>query len=118
MVAFSPVEYSSKNLLSYLISSCGITQTGFVIGVFVSRPCMNASFTLQFFALCIIILYIIINEMTSAWCWNVSVPNEEDLAAFGEVKQGRNCMDTLGHSLQGSVGLYECHGAGGNQVRT
>ena len=26
-------------------------------------------------------------------------------------------MDTLGHSLQGSIGLYECHGAGGNQVR-
>lgn len=25
-------------------------------------------------------------------------------------------MDTLGHNVGESVGLYECHGAGGNQV--
>ena len=25
-------------------------------------------------------------------------------------------MDTLGHTEGGSVGLFECHGAGGNQV--
>lgn len=43
------------------------------------------------------------------------VPSDDNLAAFGEVKQGRNCMDTLGHNLDGSIGLYECHGAGGNQ---
>ena len=26
-------------------------------------------------------------------------------------------MDTLGHTGGGTVGLFECHGAGGNQVR-
>lgn len=25
-------------------------------------------------------------------------------------------MDTLGHTVGGTVGLYECHGGGGNQV--
>ena len=25
-------------------------------------------------------------------------------------------MDTLGHSNGGTVGLFECHGSGGNQV--
>jgi hypothetical protein len=45
------------------------------------------------------------------------VPKEEDVQAFGEIKQGENCVDTLGHnSVGGSVGLFKCHDAGGNQV--
>lgn len=45
------------------------------------------------------------------------VPEDDDTTAFGEVKQGKDCMDTLGHTTGGTVGLFECHGAGGNQVR-
>ena len=26
------------------------------------------------------------------------------------------CLDTLGHLLDGSVGVHPCHNAGGNQV--
>ncbi|CAB4037532.1 polypeptide N-acetylgalactosaminyltransferase 2, partial, partial [Paramuricea clavata] len=46
----------------------------------------------------------------------LKVPKEEDVQAFGEIKQGENCVDTLGHnSVGGSVGLFKCHDAGGNQ---
>ena len=45
------------------------------------------------------------------------VPNEDDTSAFGEIKQGKDCMDILGHGIGESIGLFECHGAGGNQVR-
>lgn len=34
----------------------------------------------------------------------------------GAIRQGSLCLDTLGHVLEGTVGLYACHGAGGNQV--
>ncbi|XP_015765524.1 PREDICTED: polypeptide N-acetylgalactosaminyltransferase 2-like [Acropora digitifera] len=44
------------------------------------------------------------------------VPADDDTTAFGEVKQGKDCLDTLGHNVGESVGLYECHGAGGNQL--
>lgn len=44
------------------------------------------------------------------------VPEGDDTTAFGEVKQGKDCMDTLGHTGGGTVGLFECHGAGGNQL--
>lgn len=44
------------------------------------------------------------------------VPDDDDTTAFGEVKQGKDCMDTLGHTVGRTVGLYECHGAGGNQL--
>lgn len=44
------------------------------------------------------------------------VPEDDDTTAFGEVKQGKDCMDTLGHTTGGTVGLFECHGAGGNQL--
>ncbi|KAG0722947.1 Polypeptide N-acetylgalactosaminyltransferase 2 [Chionoecetes opilio] len=30
-------------------------------------------------------------------------------------KQGYKCLDTLGHRVEGTVGLYTCHGTGGNQ---
>ena len=29
---------------------------------------------------------------------------------------GSFCLDTLGHLVDGVVGLYTCHGSGGNQV--
>lgn len=31
------------------------------------------------------------------------------------IKQGALCLDTLGHPVEGEVGLYGCHGTGGNQ---
>lgn len=46
----------------------------------------------------------------------IRVPEDDETTAFGEVKQGKDCMDTLGHSNGGTVGLFECHGSGGNQV--
>nr|XP_053643687.1 polypeptide N-acetylgalactosaminyltransferase 2-like [Cherax quadricarinatus] len=36
-------------------------------------------------------------------------------ATFGVFKQGLKCMDTLGHRAEGTIGLYACHGTGGNQ---
>ena len=34
----------------------------------------------------------------------------------GSLRQGSQCLDTLGHlSEGGTVGLYTCHGTGGNQ---
>ncbi|XP_045593722.1 polypeptide N-acetylgalactosaminyltransferase 2 isoform X2 [Procambarus clarkii] len=36
-------------------------------------------------------------------------------ASFGVFKQGLKCMDTLGHRAEGTIGLYACHGTGGNQ---
>uniref|UniRef100_H2ZQU7 Polypeptide N-acetylgalactosaminyltransferase n=1 Tax=Ciona savignyi TaxID=51511 RepID=H2ZQU7_CIOSA len=43
------------------------------------------------------------------------VPGKEAVS-FGSIKQGNGqCIDTLGHVLNGNVGLYECHDAGGNQ---
>uniref|UniRef100_A0A4W3GGC7 Polypeptide N-acetylgalactosaminyltransferase n=1 Tax=Callorhinchus milii TaxID=7868 RepID=A0A4W3GGC7_CALMI len=44
------------------------------------------------------------------------VPDHQDIA-FGALQQGSNCLDTLGHFADGVVGVYECHNAGGNQVR-
>ena len=43
------------------------------------------------------------------------IPDRKDIE-FGELKQGRQCMDTLGHQTGGFVSMYECHGGGGNQV--
>lgn len=49
----------------------------------------------------------------------LKVPKEEDVLAFGEIKQGEDCVDTLGHNtVGGSVGLFRCHDAGGNQYWT
>ena len=30
--------------------------------------------------------------------------------------QGHMCVDTLGHIVNGTIGLYSCHNGGGNQV--
>lgn len=35
---------------------------------------------------------------------------------FGSVRQRQLCLDTLGHSVDHTVGLYLCHDTGGNQV--
>ncbi|GFR81520.1 polypeptide N-acetylgalactosaminyltransferase [Elysia marginata] len=42
------------------------------------------------------------------------VPNSQDVA-FGSIKQGKQCMDTMGHFADGNLGLFPCHNAGGNQ---
>lgn len=34
----------------------------------------------------------------------------------GSLKQGSACLDSMGHLLDGNVGLYPCHDTGGNQV--
>lgn len=35
---------------------------------------------------------------------------------FGELKQGKMCLDTLSHHAGQGIGMFECHGMGGNQV--
>lgn len=35
----------------------------------------------------------------------------------GALKQGNACLDSMGHLLDGNVGLYPCHDSGGNQVK-
>ncbi|RUS91431.1 hypothetical protein EGW08_000755 [Elysia chlorotica] len=47
----------------------------------------------------------------------LKVPSSQDVA-FGSVKQGRQCMDTMGHFADGNLGLFPCHNAGGNQEFT
>ncbi|OQV20577.1 Polypeptide N-acetylgalactosaminyltransferase 2 [Hypsibius exemplaris] len=42
------------------------------------------------------------------------VPNSKDFVV-GVLQQGRQCVDSLGHTLGGFVGLYACHNSGGNQ---
>lgn len=53
-----------------------------------------------------------------SWCVSIvlicRVPDDRDIE-FGELKQGKVCMDTLGHLTEGWVSMYECHGGGGNQ---
>ena len=43
------------------------------------------------------------------------MPESQDIA-FGELKQGKKCLDTLGSQAGGTVGMYDCHGQAGNQV--
>lgn len=38
-------------------------------------------------------------------------------AFFGSIRQRHMCLDTLGHSVDNTVGIYLCHDTGGNQVR-
>ncbi|CAH1174067.1 unnamed protein product [Phaedon cochleariae] len=45
----------------------------------------------------------------------LSVPRAASADAAGELRQGAFCLDTVGHLLDGSVALYQCHGSGGNQ---
>ncbi|KAH0807550.1 hypothetical protein GEV33_015238 [Tenebrio molitor] len=33
----------------------------------------------------------------------------------GELRQGMYCLDTMGHLIDGTVALYQCHHTGGNQ---
>lgn len=45
---------------------------------------------------------------------DLKIPDSQD-ATYGSIRQGGSCLDTLGHLVEGSVGLYSCHGSGGNQ---
>jgi polypeptide N-acetylgalactosaminyltransferase len=48
-------------------------------------------------------------------CFFGRVP-EPNVVAFGELKQGGLCLDTMGHFSGGAVQTNKCHGGGGNQV--
>jgi len=45
---------------------------------------------------------------------DLKVPDSKDISQ-GSLRQGSQCLDTLGHLVGGHVGLYTCHGTGGNQ---
>jgi len=45
---------------------------------------------------------------------DLKIPDSQD-ATYGSIRQGGSCLDTLGHLVDGTVGLYSCHGSGGNQ---
>ncbi|CAL1296512.1 unnamed protein product [Larinioides sclopetarius] len=47
----------------------------------------------------------------------LKVPNQVD-SPHGSISQGMLCVDTLGHLTGETVGLYTCHGGGGNQEWT
>lgn len=44
----------------------------------------------------------------------LKVPGGGDLA-FGSISQDNMCVDTLGHFADGTLGIFPCHFAGGNQ---
>ncbi|XP_072382703.1 polypeptide N-acetylgalactosaminyltransferase 2 isoform X2 [Diabrotica undecimpunctata] len=44
----------------------------------------------------------------------LSVP-QVTTSRYGQIRQGAYCLDTMGHLLDGIVGLYQCHHTGGNQ---
>ena len=48
-------------------------------------------------------------------CFCSRIPESQDIS-FGELKQGKKCLDTLGSQAGGSVGMFDCHGQAGNQV--
>ena len=50
------------------------------------------------------------------WFVVFRIPADDDLK-YGELKQGSNCLDTLGHKEGEGAGTFACHGQGGNQVR-
>lgn len=47
---------------------------------------------------------------------NLRIP-DTTAVAFGAVKSAQHdiCVDTLGHLTDGTLGIYKCHGTGGNQ---
>ncbi|XP_017777755.1 PREDICTED: polypeptide N-acetylgalactosaminyltransferase 2 [Nicrophorus vespilloides] len=45
----------------------------------------------------------------------LAVPKPTKSASFNEIRQGSFCFDTMGHLIDGMVGLYQCHHTGGNQ---
>ena len=45
---------------------------------------------------------------------DLKIPDSQD-ATYGSMRQGSLCLDTLGHLVEGTVGLYTCHSSGGNQ---
>ncbi|QQP58522.1 Polypeptide N-acetylgalactosaminyltransferase, partial [Caligus rogercresseyi] len=45
---------------------------------------------------------------------DLKIPTD-DIHLSGPIRQTRYCLDTLGHLSGGTVGIYTCHGTGGNQ---
>jgi len=45
---------------------------------------------------------------------DLKIPDSRD-ATYGSIRQGGLCLDTLGHLVEGTVGVYSCHNSGGNQ---
>jgi len=45
---------------------------------------------------------------------DLKVPDRKDLTT-GSIRQGSLCLDTMGHLIDGTLGLYACHNTGGNQ---
>lgn len=41
-----------------------------------------------------------------------------EMLTVGTLRQGIHCLDTLGHLVDGNVGVYQCHETGGNQEWT
>uniref|UniRef100_A0A0L8HM44 Polypeptide N-acetylgalactosaminyltransferase n=1 Tax=Octopus bimaculoides TaxID=37653 RepID=A0A0L8HM44_OCTBM len=44
----------------------------------------------------------------------LKIPENQDML-YGMIRQGDLCIDTLGHTAEGNVGLFHCHNSGGNQ---
>ncbi|GAB1608261.1 polypeptide N-acetylgalactosaminyltransferase 2-like [Argonauta hians] len=44
----------------------------------------------------------------------LKVPEIQD-SLYGMIRQDDMCMDSLGHTIDGTVGLFNCHNSGGNQ---
>lgn len=44
----------------------------------------------------------------------LKVPDEDE-GEKGSLSQEDQCLDTLGHAVDGRIGLYRCHGRGENQ---
>lgn len=45
----------------------------------------------------------------------LTIPKPARQHTVNEIRQGSFCIDTLGHLIDGNVGLYQCHHTGGNQ---
>ncbi|XP_065194786.1 polypeptide N-acetylgalactosaminyltransferase 2-like [Sycon ciliatum] len=45
---------------------------------------------------------------------SLEIPDSSDVS-FGQLRQGTQCLDTLGHTAAQGLGLYQCHTSGGNQ---
>ena len=43
------------------------------------------------------------------------IPSDDTLS-YGTIKQNEKCVDTLNHNEGQTVGFFDCHGQGGNQV--
>ena len=60
-------------------------------------------------------IWVELSFITGFFLFPCRIPDSQDVA-FGELKQGKKCLDTLGGQAGGSVGVFDCHGQAGNQV--